>query len=378
MKTAVCDTIRLARQSEPPAVSAEQKLIMLQLNTDEGFLLLDTNFKIITFNRAFQKLWINYAMNIHEGDPILSNVPASQIAPLENALLKALAGDTTTEKLNLSFPDQSIHTYVTRYKPAYDEFRKITGIYISLTDITHSPGPDLNAQLNKRTEELMTSQAELERFAYIASHDLQEPLRMVSSFLQLLEKKYKPSLDETAQLYITYAVDGAAKMKRLIMDLLEYSRVGTNKEKFVDTDMNEVITQVLETFGSKAQDTGALFNVQALPMIKANKIQMIQLLQNLVSNSLKYTNSFAPEIEIGCEDKDDSWQFFVKDNGIGIEEKFFDRVFILFQRLYSKNQFSGTGIGLTICKKIVEKHGGIIWIKSVIGKGSTFFFTVKK
>ncbi len=161
-------------------------------------------------------------------------------------------------------------------------------------------------------------------------------------------------------------------MKRLILDLLEYSRIGTSKELLMDTDMNAVAAQVLETFSSKINDAGGVTKVQLLPVIKANKTQMTQLFQNLVSNSLKYNTSFVPEIEIGCEDKGDTWQFFIKDNGIGIEGKFFDKVFVIFQRLHNKSRFSGTGIGLAVCKKIIERHGGTIWIESVAGEGATF------
>lgn len=237
---------------------------------------------------------------------------------------------------------------------------------------------NLNEQIKKRAEELAASNAELERFAYVASHDLQEPLRMISSFMQLLQRKYTNQLDETANQYIRYAVDGADRMKKLILDLLEYSRIGTNRDQFTDIDMEEVIGQVMQTFDGRILETGALVKVQSMPVITANRTQMIQLLQNLVGNALKYNNTPVPEVEVGCEEKNDIWQFFVKDNGIGIEQKYFDKVFAIFQRLHNKSQFSGTGIGLAICKKITEKHGGNIWIESDIGKGSSFFFTIKK
>jgi PAS domain S-box-containing protein len=237
---------------------------------------------------------------------------------------------------------------------------------------------ELNDQLNNRAEELAASNAELERFAYVASHDLQEPLRMVSSFLQLLEKKYENQLDETAIQYINYAVDGADRMKRLILDLLEYSRVGTSKETLVCTDMTKIVKQVMDIFSTKIAETSAKVTVHAMPEIKANASQVSQLIQNLVGNALKYNKSAIPELEIGCEEKKDAWQFYIKDNGIGIDPKYYNKVFVIFQRLHGKNQFSGTGIGLAICKKIVEKHGGNIWIESAVGKGSTFFFTIKK
>jgi len=237
---------------------------------------------------------------------------------------------------------------------------------------------ELNEQLNKRAKELAISNEELERFAYVASHDLQEPLRMVSSFLQLLQKKYESQLDKTALQYIDFAVDGAERMKRLILDLLEYSRVGTNKDVLVSTDMNEVVNHVLKNFNNRIMESEAIIKVNELPVIQANKSQMTQLLQNLISNAMKYNTSFVPEVEIGCNDRGSSWEFYVKDNGIGVDQKFFEKIFIIFQRLHNRNQFSGTGIGLAICKKIVDRHAGQIWLESTIGQGSTFRFTIKK
>jgi PAS domain S-box-containing protein len=271
--------------------------------------------------------------------------------------------------------DKLIILYDTNGKPV-----KIVGAMQDITERKHSEIAiqSLNQQLNKRAGELAASNADLEQFAYVASHDLQEPLRMVSSFLQLLQKKYNDQLDDSARQYISYAVDGSDRMKQLIMDLLEYSRVGTNQDKLVKTEMNEVLTQVLETFDGKIKETSAVIKTQPMPSIKVNRTQITQLLQNLVGNALKYNTSAVPEIEIGCEEKRDAWQFFIKDNGIGIEPKFFDKVFVIFQRLHNKKEFSGTGIGLAICKKIVEKHGGMIWIESGPEKGSTFFFTIKK
>ncbi|MEO8403049.1 MAG: PAS domain S-box protein [Chitinophagaceae bacterium] len=237
---------------------------------------------------------------------------------------------------------------------------------------------ELNVKLNRRAEELAASNDELEQFAYVASHDLQEPLRMISSFLQLLQKKYDTLLDETATQYIGQAVSGAERMKRLIMDLLEYSRVGTSRDKRTMTDMNAVMKQVMQIFANKINDTSAIVKVPVLPPMSVNKMQITQLFQNLVGNAFKYNHADKPAIEIGFEDKKSVWQFYIKDNGIGINPKYFEKVFIIFQRLHTRNEFSGTGIGLAICKKIVERHGGTIWVESAEGKGSTFYFTIKK
>jgi PAS domain S-box-containing protein len=237
----------------------------------------------------------------------------------------------------------------------------------------------LNEDLKKRAAELATSNAELERFAYVASHDLQEPLRMVSSFLQLLKKKYQDKLDEKADQYIHYAVDGAERMKTLILDLLEYSRVGSGKGNFTEVNMPEVVDEVIVTFRDKIIAAGAVVATTGpLPVIRAERGQMVQLLQNLVGNALKYRSDQPPMIRISAKEEADQWRFSVSDNGIGIDPSFSDKVFIIFQRLHNKSEYSGTGIGLAICKKIVERHGGRIRVEPGAERGSTFFFTISK
>ena len=236
----------------------------------------------------------------------------------------------------------------------------------------------LNDDLARRADELAASNAELERFAYIASHDLQEPLRMVSSFLQLLQKKYGSQLDAKADQYIHYAVDGAERMKALIMDLLEYSRVGTGKEGFRWVDTAAVMSEVGEIFREKIVAARAQIEIGALPTVWGDKVQLVQLLQNLLSNALKYHSDRPPLIRIRAEGENDHWLFAVEDNGIGIDPLFFEKIFIIFQRLHNRNDYSGTGIGLAVCKKIVERHGGKIWVESDQHSGSTFYFTVNK
>ena len=236
----------------------------------------------------------------------------------------------------------------------------------------------LYSDLARRAMELSASNAELERFAYIASHDLQEPLRMVSSFLQLLQKKYGGQLDERADQYIHYAVDGAERMKALIRDLLEYSRLGTGKEAFDWVDTGEVLSEVGGVFREQVATTGAQVKTGHLPRVWGDRVQLTQLLQNLVSNALKYAGNRTPVITVGAEEHPEYWQFSVADNGIGIDPQFFDKIFIIFQRLHNRNEYSGTGIGLAICKKIVERHGGRIWVDSAAGGGSTFYFTISK
>ena len=236
----------------------------------------------------------------------------------------------------------------------------------------------LNEMLEKRAAELAESNAELERFAFVSSHDLQEPLRIITSFLQLLKKRYGTELDETAQQYIAFAVDGAERMKRLISDLLEYSRLGSSKDDNVPVDLNVLLQEVLPLFSETISSTQATIDISHLPTVHGKKVQLLQLFQNLVSNALKYRSDDAPVIRISSEDEGAHWLFRVCDNGIGIDPKFHEKIFVIFQRLHSKTEYSGTGIGLAICKKIVERHGGKMWVEAAAGKGSCFCFTIKK
>lgn len=237
---------------------------------------------------------------------------------------------------------------------------------------------ELNTRLKQRADELAASNVELERFAYIASHDMQEPLRMITSFLQLFKKKYEDQIDETAEQYIHFAMDGADRMKKLIMDLLEYSRVGSNKDNFSEVDTNVLLKEVVNVFMSRIDEMKATVVVGDLPLVMANRIQIFQLFQNLLGNALKYHSGESPLIEINGQEEATHYLFSVKDNGIGIKPIFFEKIFVLFQRLHHKNEYSGTGIGLSVCKKIVERHGGRIWVESEPGKGSCFYFTISK
>ncbi|MEN9299062.1 MAG: hypothetical protein RLZZ429_1375 [Bacteroidota bacterium] len=237
---------------------------------------------------------------------------------------------------------------------------------------------ELNNRLKRRAEELANSNVELERFAYVASHDLQEPLRMVTSFLQLLKKRYDDKLDETAVQYINFAVDGAERMKTLIMDLLDYSRVGSNTEPNEDVDLNLLIEDVRDVFGKTIDEVKATITVSPLPIVKGTRTQLFQLFQNLISNAIKYQSKESPKIQIRYKEEQDHYLFEVQDNGIGIDPAFHEKIFVIFHRLHSRSEYGGTGIGLAICKKIVERHNGNIWVKSAVGEGSTFFFTLSK
>ena len=264
--------------------------------------------------------------------------------------------------------DDGPHTYVSVKFPLHDIAGNVSAVCGIATDITD----------RKRVEEeLRRSNEDLEQFAYIASHDLKEPLRMVTSFLQLLEKRYGGKLDATAHEYISFAVDGAARMRRLIEDLLQYSRVSTDAHPLALTDSGAVLAAVGESLRVAIKESGAeITHDDAMPAVLADETQLAQVFQNLISNAIKFRGPEAPRIHVGARYEHGKWVFSVRDNGIGIDTKFFDRVFVIFQRLHTREQYEGTGIGLAICKKIVERHGGRIWLEAGPGGGSVFHFTL--
>lgn len=232
-------------------------------------------------------------------------------------------------------------------------------------------------QETRQREELTRSNIELQQFAYVASHDLQEPLRMVTSYLQLIERRYKGKLDEDADDFIEFAVDGATRMKTLINDLLTYSRVGTHGKAFERISSEKVVRQAITYLKVAIEESQAVVTYDALPEVMGDASQLTQLFQNLISNAIKFRGESTPYVQIGAEQVSaNEWQFFVRDNGIGIESEYADRIFVIFQRLHKRLEYPGTGIGLAVCKKIVERHGGKIWVQSEPGQSSTFYFTL--
>ena len=232
--------------------------------------------------------------------------------------------------------------------------------------------------LSKQAQELARSNAELEEFAYVASHDLQEPLRMVASYTQLLSRRYKGKLDEDADEFITFAVDGANRMQRLIKDLLEYSRVGTRGNEFDPVECEDVLHEAIANLEFAIDESNAIITYDPLPTVRGDSTQLGQLLQNLIGNAIKFRQNTPPRIHIGVQPTENEWIFSVRDNGIGLNPQECDRIFIIFQRLHAREAYPGTGIGLAICKKIVERHGGQIWVDSQVGQGSVFYFTIPR
>jgi PAS domain S-box-containing protein len=234
----------------------------------------------------------------------------------------------------------------------------------------------IEEQFKQQTDELARSNAELQQFAYVASHDLQEPLRMVSSYTQLLARRYQGKLDSDADEFIAFAVDGAQRMQDLIQDLLLYSRVGTRGRAFERTDCNAIVDHVLGDLSAAIVEARATVIRDDLPTVLGDAVQLGQLFLNLIGNAIKFRGAEPPNVHVSARHNHATWLFSVRDNGIGIEPQYVDRVFIIFQRLHGIGKYPGTGIGLAICKKIVERHGGRIWIESAPGEGTTFFFTI--
>jgi PAS domain S-box-containing protein len=255
-------------------------------------------------------------------------------------------------------------------------FQGESGIFVFAEDI--SARKKAEDDLRRSHDELERSNQELEQFAYVASHDLQEPLRMVSSYMGLIERRYKGRLDPDADDFIGYAVDGAKRMKMLINDLLQYSRVGTHGKIFGPVDCEKLLIEVLEHLQLLIEDNGATITHDQLPTVIADDVQLARLFQNLINNALKFRKEEPPSIHISVEPNNGTWLFSFRDNGIGVSPKFADRIFEIFQRLHGSEEYPGTGIGLAICKKIVERHGGRIWVQSEQGHGATFIFTIPR
>jgi PAS domain S-box-containing protein len=256
----------------------------------------------------------------------------------------------------------------------HDDNGEVIGVFAAARDITERKKAEEMLKLN--ISELARSNAELEQFAYVSSHDLQEPLRMIGSYLQLLERRYQGQLDDKADKYIHFAVDGAARMQHLINDLLEFSRVTTRAKELEVTDVESVYNQVLINLEVSIKENNVVITHDPLPVVMADDIQLTQVFQNLISNAIKFRGEDDPKIHIGVVRKSDQWLFSVLDNGIGIDSKHKDRIFEVFKRLHKRRDYPGTGIGLSICKKIVERHSGDIWVESELGLGSVFYFTL--
>ncbi len=333
----------------------------------DGIVVTDLEGKCIQFNDAFLKM-MGYSGGELKNVNFLQLTPEKWSSEDEMQFTKLFQGmPVTSFEKELVRKDGSVFPAALSVSLLTNEEGKPTMMMAITRDITEQ----------KRVEgELKCSNAELEQFAYVASHDLQEPLRMVASYTQLLAKRYHDKLDADADEFIAYAVDGANRMQALLNGLLDYSRVGTHRKPFKWTFCEAVFDQAVANMKVAIEHSGAAVNHDPLPTVMAEEGQLVQLVQNLIGNAVKFRSKEPPRIHISAEKKDNEWVFCVKDNGIGIDPQYAERIFVIFQRLHTKEEYDGTGMGLAICRKIVERHGGRIWVKSQPEEGSTFYFTI--
>ena len=336
-------------------------------NTSSVIFLKDLEGKYIMVNEQYKKVFHLKKVTGKTDHDIFPTDVADKLAQSDQEVVREKKLLEQEEQVP---QDGEMHTYLSVKFPLFDNDGKIFSICGISTDITHE----------KRQQEKLKEQAnELKQFAYLASHDLQEPLRIITSYMQLLEADYTDELGDDGKNYVERSVKAARRMKDLINGLLSYSRITSEAHAFKPTNLGEVMQHVLENLEITIHETQAEIQCEPLPIVAADPVQVGQLFQNLIGNAIKYQSpGQAPKISINVTRERDAYQFCVTDNGIGIDPGFQGRIFEIFQRLHTKKQYSGTGIGLAICKRIVERHGGEIWVESTPGKGSKFFFTLRK
>jgi PAS domain S-box-containing protein len=361
--------------TERKRAEAELRLLSdLVEQSTQAFAMTDLDGRILRVNKAFERL-TGYSL------PELQNLTYQQLTPerwhemegkqVAHALATGQAARFEKEYQNKDGSIIPIEVVMDVRQSATGEPQFFCKF---VTDISERKRAESN--LRNTGQELARSNLDLEQFAYVASHDLQEPLRAVSGCVQVLKKRYQGNLDDRANELIVHTVDGVSRMQTLIDDLLSYSRVGTRGKAFEPCDCNTSLNQALANLEATVADASAVVSHDQLPLVQADPGQLTQLFQNLVSNAIKFRSEKPPTIHIAVRHDGENWLFSVKDNGIGMQPEYFERIFVIFQRLHTRAEYPGTGIGLAICKKIVERHGGRIFVESAPGEGSTFFFTL--
>ncbi len=327
-----------------------------------GIVILDPDRKILYINPTGLRL-----LGIAEGGAAEGYVFPEIMPGLDDELLLK----TDTVKIPLKRQDSTRHLEIHTVQIPWKDGNASFVMFRDISDKVES-----ERKLKQTLEDLARSNKDLEQFAYAVSHDLCEPLRSITGFMQLLEKNYKGRLDEKADHYISRASGAAIRMQKMITCVLEYSRLSTKPGELAEVDCNEIMEHVAANLHASIQESGATVTFDRMPKIRADYLQLTRVFQNLVANAIKYRGDAPLKIHVGVITGDDSHEFYVKDNGMGIEPKYFERIFILFQRLQMRSDTGGYGVGLAMCKKIVERHGGRIWVESAPGKGSVFRFTI--
>jgi len=363
------------KETEQALRETSERLENLINYANAPIIVWDGAFRITRFNHAFERL-----TGLRAADVLGRNLDV--LFPEDSreksmAFIRQTATGERWETVEIPIRHVSANVRTVLWNSA-----TLFGVDGTTPVATIAQGQDITERkqaeetLKRTADELSRSNKDLEQFAYVASHDLQEPLRMVSGFMQLLEQKYRSHIDAQADQYIHYAVDGAKRMQTLIDDLLTYSRVGRRGGELVVTDPNAALVRAMAGLRAAIEESKAEISHGSLPMVRADGSQLAQLFQNLIGNAIKFHGDKPPAVRVNAKRDDGQWVFSVSDNGIGIAPEFRDQIFLIFQRLHTKDKYPGTGIGLAICKKIVERHGGRIWVESQPGRGSTFYFII--
>lgn len=367
------EALKLQAQKQK-AESLEERDAILE-SIGDAFFAVDQDFTITYWNKKAEEI-----MKQRKDDVLGQNLWVA-FPDAVNRFFYPYFGKALTENKAIQFEARYLGLtdwYEIKIYPSKN------GLSVFIKDISDRKSSELeltrlNASLHQQTKELAISNEELEQFAYVTSHDLQEPLRMITSFMGLLDKKYGHLIDEKGKQYIHFAIDGGKRMRQIILDLLAYSRVGRTSEQLEDIDLNKLIDEIGILHRKAIMESNAHISFNNLPLLQCTKAPLLQVFQNLISNALKYKRpGVAPEVSISSMDCGSHWQFAVSDNGIGIDAEYFDSIFIIFRRLHTNEDYHGTGMGLTVTKKIIESLGGKIWVESNNGEGSTFHFTISK
>ncbi len=363
------------------AQEARAQLAAIVESSDDAIISKDLDGIIRTWNAGAQRL-LGYRAEEIVGRPITLLLPPERQEEEAEILRRLRRGEYVEhfETVRVARGGRRVEVSAT-ISPLRAADGTMIGASKILRDITklkraEAALREANEKLQEQTEELVATNKDLEQFAYVASHDLQEPLRAVGGFLTLLQQRYHDKLDEKADSYINSAVEGATRMQALINGLLEYSRVGTRGNVPAPAQAGVALREALENLQALIQESGAVITADPLPVVQADTDQLTHVFQNLIANAIKFRGERTPEIQVGARCQDDAWLLWVRDNGIGIEPQYNERIFVIFQRLHTRTKYPGTGIGLAICKRIVERHGGKIWVESQPGQGSTFYFTL--
>lgn len=351
------------RRFESLFYSSNEGICLHEMVYDDTGIAVD--YRIVDVNPSYES--ITGIPRSRAVGALASDLYGSPEPPYMDIYLKVVVTGESTHFETWYAPMEK-HFHISVISPMEGQFFTI---FMDMTE-----RKNLESQLKKKADDLSRSNAELQQFAYVASHDLQEPLRMISAYLDLLKKRHGDRLPEEALQYLEAAFNGSQRMKALISDLLTYSRLDSRGHTNAPVDLNQSVKRILQTMQTTIEDNGAHIECSTLPTVMADQSQISQLLQNLISNAIKFRGDDPPRILIDAEEGNGHWTIRVKDNGIGINPTYSDRIFQMFQRLHTQHEYPGTGIGLAICKKIVERHGGTIWVESKEGEGSTFFFTI--